>query len=112
MQRQVIINISCLANVRTESYVLRGKELAELPSINDAYLIIENGVIAEYGEMKDLKLETPRLTDSFGQANPKSENQNSLITTHHSLLETENWQTEIIDANNSTILPCWCDSHT
>jgi imidazolonepropionase len=103
MQRQVIINISCLVNVRTESYILRGKELAELRCINDAYLIIEDGVIAEYGEMKALKSEI---------GNSKSENQNSLLTAHHSLQETENWKLETIDARNSTILPCWCDSHT
>lgn len=89
MQRQVIINISCLANVREENRILRGRELAELPCINDAYLIIEDGIIAEYGEMKNLKSEIP---------NPKSENQNLLL--------------ETIDANRSTVLPSWCDSHT
>jgi len=104
MQRQVIIiNIGCLANVRTKSHTLRGNELAELPCINDAYLIIEDGIIAEYGEMKNLKSEI---------RNPKSENQGSLLTTHLSLLESGNRKRETIDANHSTILPCWCDSHT
>ena len=100
MQRQVIINISCLANVRTESHILRGKELAELPCINDAYLIIEDGVIAEYGEMKDIKSEI-RNDDQ----KPKTENS-------HLNESVGEKQHETINANNATILPCWCDSHT
>jgi len=110
MQRQVIINISCLANVRTESYILRGKELAELPCINDAYLIIEDGLIAEYGPMKNLKTEIWNLP--AGRQGPKSEIQNTKHKTQTSKPQAENWKPETIDANRSTILPCWCDSHT
>ncbi|MDB5192770.1 MAG: imidazolonepropionase [Segetibacter sp.] len=50
----IITNISCLVNTREESHLLRGKELAELPVIKDAYLIIEDGIIADYGIMDDL----------------------------------------------------------
>lgn len=82
MQKIIITNINCLANVRNESHVLRGKELNKLPCIHNAYLIIEDGVIAAFGEMKDLNTETP----------------NSQFTT--------------INANGATLLPCWCDSHT
>ena len=46
-----IINISLLVNTRQQNQLLRGKELAQLPCINNAYLVIENGIIAEYGEM-------------------------------------------------------------
>jgi imidazolonepropionase len=47
----VITNIKQLVGVRGESKLLRGRELNELPVIENAYLIIEDGVIAEYGEM-------------------------------------------------------------
>jgi hypothetical protein len=52
MPATLITNIKCLVNTRQEnkpdSYrVLRGKELSVLPVIENAYLIIENGVIAE-----------------------------------------------------------------
>ncbi len=50
----VITNIKRLINVRSHSELLRGKALAELPSIDNAYLIIEQDVIVEYGQMKDL----------------------------------------------------------
>lgn len=46
-----IINIHQLVNVRAKSKVLRGKELTELPVIENAFLIIENGLIKSYGEM-------------------------------------------------------------
>ena len=54
----LITNIKQLVGVRKESKLLRGKELAELSCIENAYLIIDKGMIAEYGEMKNLKPET------------------------------------------------------
>ncbi|RYY88559.1 MAG: imidazolonepropionase [Chitinophagaceae bacterium] len=50
----LITNIRQLAGTRTIEAPLRGKELADLPSINDAYLVVENGRIAEFGTMPDL----------------------------------------------------------
>jgi imidazolonepropionase len=81
----LIKNIACLVNVREENKLLRGKELAQLPTIQNAYLIIEDGKIAEFGKMEEIE-------------NPKSEIRNPKFTT--------------IDAANAYVLPCWCDSHT
>ena len=61
MQSQIIINIGCLANVRNESHILRGKELSELPCIYNAYLIIKDGMIAGYGEMKNIEQATSNI---------------------------------------------------
>jgi imidazolonepropionase len=54
MSSQIITNIKQLVNVRGQTHLLRGKELAELPVIENAYLIIEDGIIAEYGEMSNV----------------------------------------------------------
>jgi imidazolonepropionase len=54
MSTTIITNIKLLVNTREENQLLRGKELANLPCIENAYLIIENGVIAEYGIMDTL----------------------------------------------------------
>lgn len=78
----LITNIHQLINVREENKLLRGKELAELPFIADAYLVIKDGLIHDYGEMKDLP-----STDYVSGS-------------------------EIIDAKGATVLPTWCDSHT
>ena len=50
----LITNIGYLINTREVSKVLRGKELAELPVIQNAFLQIEDGIIAGYGEMARL----------------------------------------------------------
>lgn len=54
MPATIITNIKCLVNTRTENQLLRGAQLAELPCIENAFLVIENGIIAEYGEMDKL----------------------------------------------------------
>lgn len=50
----LVTNIKQLVGVREESVLLRGKALAQLPVIEDAYLLINDGLIAAYGEMKQL----------------------------------------------------------
>jgi len=78
----LITNIAQLVNVRTVSKVLRGKDLAELPILDNAYLLVEDGKIAGYGTMATLSI------------------------------KTENGEWETINANGATVLPTWCDSHT
>src|SRR6478609_1462793 len=89
MQKQIITNINCLANVHDKTHVLRGRELSDLPCIYNAYLIIEDGVIAAFGEMKDWETE--------------ERSQETKIT---------NYKLQTINASGATLLPCWCDSHT
>lgn len=55
MNTTLIANIKQLAGIRNNTAPLRGKELAELPSIKNAYLIIEDDEIAGYGPMNELK---------------------------------------------------------
>ena len=69
-------------NTREQTELLRGKALANLPVIDDAFLLIEDGIIAEYGAMYELELKVP---------NPP---------------------VDIIDADGQLVLPAWCDSHT
>ncbi len=78
----LVINIKQLVNVRTQNQLLRGKNLALLPSIENAFLLIEHGIIADYGAMLELELKVPHLPQN------------------------------IIDATGQFVLPCWCDSHT
>ena len=78
----LITHIKQLVNIREENQLLRGKALAILPTIENAFLLIEDGIIAEYGAMYELELKVPQL--------PKN----------------------IINALGQFIMPCWCDSHT
>ena len=66
----LINNIHQLVNLRTESELLRGKELSELSIEKNAFLVIEDGVIAEYGAMKEIgnrKFANENIIDASGQ---------------------------------------------
>jgi imidazolonepropionase len=78
----LITNIHQLLNVRELSKPLRGKELAEMPVIKNAFLLIGDGLIKAYGKMEELPA------------------------------EMHNEASATYDAQGATVLPAWCDSHT
>ncbi len=82
MPDQIVINIKQLVNATEQITLLRGAALAHLPSIENAFILIEDDIITDYGAMYELELKVPQL--------PKI----------------------IIDAQDQFVLPCWCDSHT
>jgi len=57
----LIINIRLLVNVREKNELLRGKYLSQLPCIEDAYLLTEDGKISAYGKMHELSTENKQL---------------------------------------------------
>ena len=61
----VITNIKQLVGVRKENKLLRGKELAELPYLENAYIVVENGIIAEYGNMEQIPNSKSPITNSI-----------------------------------------------
>ncbi len=61
----LVTNIKQLVGVRDESLLLRGKDLAQLPVIEDAYLLINDGLIAAYGEMKNLGTWAEAIENTF-----------------------------------------------
>jgi imidazolonepropionase len=75
-------NIAQLVNVREQPELLRGKDLGVLPVIEDAYLLVEDGTIAGYGNMYELELNVPNIPP------------------------------HVVDLHGQFVLPAWCDSHT
>jgi imidazolonepropionase len=64
----LITNIKLLVNTRATSQVLRGPELAHVPCIHNAWLLIEDDIIAGYGPMEELKVARPSYTiDASGK---------------------------------------------
>lgn len=57
-------NIAQLVNVRTEDTLLRGKALADLPVIANAWLLIEDGSIADYGSMATMPSTVSMVKDT------------------------------------------------
>lgn len=64
----LIINIKQLANVREQTSVLRGAQLADLPCIDNAFLIIEDDTIAGFGPMEDAPKGRYSATHTFDAA--------------------------------------------
>lgn len=82
MSTILITHIKQLVNVREQNNLLCGAALAELPVIDDAFILIEDGIIAQYGHMYELELKIPQLPNL------------------------------VIEAQDQFVLPAWCDSHT
>lgn len=83
MSRLLIKNIKSLVQVRDESVLkVSGVEMKVLPCLENAWMAVDNGLIADYGSMDDF----PGIEDWKGL--------------------------EIIDCDGKLILPCYADSHT
>lgn len=70
MHSTLIVNIACLVGTHKENNVLRGKALKELPTLQNAWLLIEEGMIAGFGEMSELKnqpISTSNIIDATGK---------------------------------------------
>ena len=65
MATQIITNIRQLVNVRHENELLRGNRLALLPSIDNAYLLIEDGEIAGFGKMDEMAGSLGNIKSTF-----------------------------------------------
>src|SRR4029077_20069784 len=66
----LINNIKLLAGIRKDNQLLRGKQLAKLSSISNAFLIVQDGLIAAYGNMDDFVYRNSDFTsqvDAMGQ---------------------------------------------
>ena len=130
--KTVIYNIGTLAGILPKGTLrLEGAQMNHVECLENAYLVIEDGVIAEFGnadsiipciedsETKSLPLRGP-LPFTRPRAAMVSES-----TTHGMELSScqlsnsgrdgiggEEADVEYIDANGGFVMPCFCDSHT
>ena len=83
MQKILIKNIKKLVQLRdAHTQKISGKEMDKLPCIDDAWLAIDNRIIADYGPMSDF----PGIADWK--------------------------DLQVIDASGKMVFPSWVDSHT
>lgn len=61
----LITNIGQLLNVRDPQLPLRGAEMAKLPSIENAWLLVEGEQIAAFGKMEDLRHKAGDFHDHY-----------------------------------------------
>lgn len=82
----LIRNIGELVHVESSPKLqFSGKEMAEIGVLRDAFLFIENGLIAEFGLMADLQDSGAIRKDAMYR---------------------------FIEADGKAVFPCFCDSHT
>jgi imidazolonepropionase len=70
MASTLIKNIKLLAGVRDDNLLLKGKQMAKLATIEDAFLIVQDEFIAAYGRMYDFvyrESDFSRQVDAKGQ---------------------------------------------
>jgi len=83
VQKILIKNIKKLVQLRdAQTQKISGKEMDNLPCMDDAWLAIDNGIIADYGSMSDF----PGIADWK--------------------------DLQVIDASGKMVFPSWVDSHT
>jgi len=83
MKQLLIKNIKTLVQTEKENQpYIAGAQMAQLPSIDNAYLLIKGAYINAYGPMSEL-------------------DESALAP-----------NVEVIDATDRLVLPAWCDSHT
>ena len=101
MSSRLIVNIRRLAGVREQSRLLRGPELAVLPCIDNAWLLIEGDEIAACGSMSSMPENLAGLAGAVVGGGLPSHSGGSEIAAGR-----------VIDATGRFVLPAWCDSHT
>ena len=70
MSSLLISDIKCLAGTHAKNQLLRGQDLKNLPFIENAFLLVEDGQIANYGSMENINdvRHKPKATiDATGQ---------------------------------------------
>ncbi len=80
--KTLIKNIKRLVGTHDPRSPLRGSELAMLPALDDAFLLIEDGVISDFGTMQQFEA------------------------------DRSNEPPQVINATGRFVLPAWVDSHT
>lgn len=68
MSSLLIRNISCLLQAETQFRPLvRGAEMAHIPQVHDAFLLLENGRIAAFGPMSECPERADEVLDATGR---------------------------------------------
>ena len=113
--KTIIYNIGTLAGILPEGVLkLEGAQMNDVNCINNAYLVIEDGIITDFGPMGNC----PSICQE--SALPSCRHSDEATTICHSEKPATNCHSEepagrrenLIDANGGFVLPTFCDSHT
>ena len=108
--KTVIYNIGTLAGILPEGVLkLEGEQMGHVKCLHDAYLIIEDGIITEFGSgWKDREFQNRATPLAAGGG----AHEVGGVVLKLSVLTGAHIPDEYIDAKGGYVMPCFCDSHT
>ena len=118
--KTVIYNIGTLAGILPEGVLkLEGTQMNEVKCIENAYLVIEDGIITEFGPDKTRCSDSNApcaVTTNEGTSKILREElaviSSEALAVISSEVEKSPEETEYIDAKGGFVMPTFCDSHT
>lgn len=98
MTKTLVYNVATLAGIDREGRLrLKGKEMARFESINNAYLLIEDGKIAAFGPMSEM----PQVASDVGRIDAKGGTiMPSFCDSHTHLVNAGSREQEFVDKIN------------
>ena len=109
--KTIIHNIGTLAGILpTDVLRLEGAQMNYVECINNAYLVIEDGVITDFGP-EGLYTEGAETMAARGLVNGRGPQSGRDIVSAPSVQKPSS-ETLYIDAEGGFVMPCFCDSHT
>ena len=110
--KTVIYNIGTLAGILPAGVKkLEGAEMNHVECIDNAYLVIEDGIIADFGPMDSLCIEDAE-TKSLPLRGPLPFTRPWAAMVSASSMHKPDSEAECIDAEGGYVMPAFCDSHT
>ena len=113
--KTIIYNIGTLAGILPQGVLkLEGAQMNQVECIENAYLVIENGVIAEFGSGKGYGIKNNPSHAIGAGPSPCGPGGSTVFNTipptprHTECTDA----VEYIDAKGGYVMPCFCDSHT
>ena len=108
--KTVIYNIGTLAGILPQGVLkLEGEQMGHVECLHDAYLIIEDGIITEFGSgWKDREFQNRATPLAAGGG----AHEVGGVVLKLSVLTGAHIPDEYIDAQGGFVMPCFCDSHT
>ena len=118
--KKIIFNIGTLAGILPEGVLkLEGAQMNEVKCIENAYLVIEDGIITEFGPDKTRCSDSNApcaVTTNEGTSKILREElaviSSEALAVISSEVEKSPEETEYIDAKGGFVMPTFCDSHT
>ena len=108
--KTVIYNIGTLAGILPQGVLkLEGEQMGNVECLHDAYLVIEDGIITEFGSgWKDREFQNRATPLAAGGG----AHEVGGVVLKLSVPTGANIPDEYIDAQGGFVMPCFCDSHT